>query len=141
LEPSTASTWINSKKSGILVFQGNYEAIGRLGLFAAELGDKIEERKRPLTYMPYKPVLPTSCHIPFPLDTIEVLRHIAIQALHGSITRPSVQLVAELVGCFTTASTCVDWFKILETICSKLSELYIIVDLGFHATEEHELQY
>ncbi|CAG9991341.1 unnamed protein product [Clonostachys byssicola] len=133
--------WINSKKSEILVFQGNYEAIGRLSLFAAELGDKIEERKRLLAYMPYKPVLPTSCHLPFSLNTIEVLRHIAIQALHGSISRPSVGLVAELVRSFTTASTCADWFKILETICSQLSELYIIFDLGFHATEEHELQH
>ncbi|CAH0015850.1 unnamed protein product [Clonostachys rhizophaga] len=70
----------------------------------------------------------------------EVLRHIAIQALHGSISRPSARFVAELVGGFTTASTCADWFKILETICCKLPELYIIVDLGFHATEEHELQ-
>lgn len=132
--------WLNSDRSRILVLQGNYEAIGRLGLFAAELGDKIEERKGRLVYMPHNPVIPTTCQIPFSLDMIEVLRHIAIQALHGNISRPSVGLVAELVGSFTTALTCSDWFKILETICSKLSEIYIIVDLGFHTTDEHELQ-
>ncbi|CAH0002205.1 unnamed protein product [Clonostachys byssicola] len=128
------SSWIGAGKSSILLLQGSHDSRGRSGIFGAELADHIADTKKPVAYMVYKPTLPGSCRPPFPIEEAEVLRHLAIQALQTVADCTSVQVLTDLVESFSQAKTCADWFKVICDVFYLVSELYIIIDLGIHAS-------
>ncbi|CAH0032601.1 unnamed protein product [Clonostachys rhizophaga] len=128
------SSWIGAGKSSILLLQGNHDSRGRSGIFGAELADHTVGRKKPVAYMVYKPMLPGSCHPLFPIEEAEVLRHLAIQALQTVADCTSVQVLTDLVESFSQAKTCADWFKVICDVFYLVSELYVIIDLGIHAS-------
>ncbi|CAH0045471.1 unnamed protein product [Clonostachys solani] len=128
------SSWIGAGKSSILLLQGNHDSRDRSRIFAAELADHIVEKQKPVAYMLYKPTLPGSCHPPFPIEEAEVLRHLAIQALQTVADCGSIQVLADLVEWFSQAKTCADWFRVLCNVFYLVSELYVIIDLGIHAS-------
>jgi nucleoside phosphorylase len=128
------SSWIGAGKSSILLLQGSHDSRGRSGIFGAELADHIADKKNHVAYMVYKPTLPGSCLPPFPIEEAEVLRHLAIQALQTVADCTSVQVLTDLVESFSQAKTCADWFRVICAVFYLVSELYVIIDLGIHAS-------
>lgn len=86
-----------------------------------------EDKQQPLAYMSCAPIQGST---PFRLTAVQVLRHIAIQALSKVARLASVRLLIEAVGEFGSATTSEDWFRILQKVLSRVPSLYVVIHLG-----------
>ncbi|EWG41354.1 hypothetical protein FVEG_15276 [Fusarium verticillioides 7600] len=115
--------WARSNQSRLLLIQGGYESVTRLERFAAEIWEYLDSKKPTVAVLQ----CPASTDFFGVFDERELLRQIALQALRKVSLDQSILYLAYLAQVFAEASTCEDWFRILERIFSKLPSLVIIM--------------
>jgi nucleoside phosphorylase len=115
--------WASSYQSSLLMIQCGYESVNRLERFAAEVWEYLDSKK------PTVAVLQCPASIDFfgAFDERELLRQIALQALRKASLDNPIYFLADMVQLFAEASTCDDWFRILERIFQMFPSLIIIM--------------
>ncbi|KAF5711428.1 pfs domain-containing protein [Fusarium globosum] len=70
---------------------------------------------------------PSSINFFSGFDERELLRQIALQALQKASTDRPIHFLADMIQVFAEASTCEDWFRVLERVFQMFSHLIIIM--------------
>ncbi|KAF5570829.1 pfs domain-containing protein [Fusarium phyllophilum] len=115
--------WARSDQSSLLIIQGGYESINRLERFAAEVWEYLDS-KRPTVAILQSPASEDFFSV---FDERELLRQIALQALRKVSSDNRICFLADMVQLFVEASTCEDWFCILERVSQTFPTLVIIM--------------
>ncbi|KAF5667836.1 pfs domain-containing protein [Fusarium denticulatum] len=115
--------WARSDQSRLLLIQGGYESVNRLERFAAEVWEYLGSEKPTVAMLQ----CPASTDFFGGFDERELLRQIALQALRKVTLNQSICSLADMVQLFAEASTCEDWFRILERISQMFPSLIIIM--------------
>ncbi|KAF5689948.1 pfs domain-containing protein [Fusarium circinatum] len=115
--------WARSDRSSLLMIQGGYESVNRLERFAAKLWEHLDS-KQPTVAILQSPV---STDFFDGFDERELLRQIALQALRKVSPARPICFLADIVHLLIEASTCEDWFRILEKIFEMFPSLIVII--------------
>ncbi|KAF5573450.1 pfs domain-containing protein [Fusarium pseudoanthophilum] len=115
--------WAMSDQSSLLIIQGGYESVNRLERFAAEVWEYLDSKKPTVAVLQS----PASTNFFSAFHEREPLRQIALQALRKASLDNPIRFLADMVQLFADASTCEDWFRILERIFQMFPTLIIIM--------------
>ncbi|KAF5700481.1 pfs domain-containing protein [Fusarium mundagurra] len=115
--------WARSDQSRLLLIQGGYESVSRLERFAAEVWEYLDGKKPTVAMLQS----PASTNFFSEFDERELLRQIALQALRKVSLDQSISSLADMVQLFSEASTCEDWFRILERLFQMFQSLIVIM--------------
>ncbi|KAF4943370.1 hypothetical protein FGADI_13468 [Fusarium gaditjirri] len=115
--------WARSDQSSLLMIQGCYESVNRLERFAAEVLEYLDNQKPTVAILQS----PASAEFFNEFDERELLRQIALQALQKVSPDHPICFLAGMVQLFLEASTCEDWFRILERVFQMFPSLIIIM--------------
>ncbi|KAJ4111385.1 hypothetical protein NW765_016510 [Fusarium oxysporum] len=115
--------WARSDQSSLLMIQGSYESVNRLERFAAEVWEYLDSKKPSVAMLQS----PASTEFFSGFDKRELLRQIALQALRKVSLDDPIYFLADMVQLFVEASTCEDWFRILERVFQMFPSLSIIM--------------
>ncbi|KAF5597743.1 pfs domain protein [Fusarium subglutinans] len=115
--------WARSDQSSLLMIQGGYESVNRLERFAAEVWEHLDSKKPTVAMLQCL----SSTDFFSGFDERELLRQIALQALRKASPGHPICFLADMVHLFAEASTCEDWFRILERIFEMFPSLIVIL--------------
>ncbi|KAF5529057.1 pfs domain-containing protein [Fusarium napiforme] len=115
--------WARSDESSLLMIQVGYESVNRLERFAVEVWEYLDSMEPTVAILPS----PSSADFFDGFDERELLRQIALQALRKASLDNPICFLADMVQLFADASTCEDWFRILERIFQMFPSLIIIM--------------
>ncbi|KAF5618858.1 pfs domain protein [Fusarium tjaetaba] len=115
--------WARSDEPSLLMIQGGYESVNRLERFAVEVWGYLDSLEPTVATLPS----PSSADFFDGSDERELLRQIALQALRKASVDNPICFLADMVQLFADASTCEDWFRILERIFQMFPSLIIIM--------------
>ncbi|KAF5642056.1 pfs domain protein [Fusarium sp. NRRL 52700] len=115
--------WARSDQSSLLMIQGGYESVNRLERFTAEVWEYTASKTPTVAMLQ----CPASMEYFNRFDERELLRQIALQALQNVSPDRPICFLADIVHLLVEASTCQDWFRILEKIFEMFSSLIIIM--------------
>jgi nucleoside phosphorylase len=115
--------WARVERSSLLMIQGSYGSVNRLKRFSAEVYEYLNG-KQPTIAMFHSP---SSSDFFDSFGEQELLRQLALQALQRVPVDHPVSFLAEMLQHFLKASTCKDWFSILENIFQVFPSLIVIV--------------
>ncbi|QGI78459.1 hypothetical protein CEK25_005188 [Fusarium fujikuroi] len=115
--------WARSDQPSLLTIQGCYESVNRLERFAAEVWGYLDSKK------PTVAILQSLDSAKFfnGFDERELLRQIAVQALQKVSLDHPICFLADVVQLFSEASTCEDWFRILDRVFQMFPTLFVII--------------
>ncbi|KAI0506426.1 hypothetical protein F5B22DRAFT_624246 [Xylaria bambusicola] len=118
-------TWATSTVSSTVIIQGDSQTIRCLETFSYEISLQLVEMY-PTLWMLSEP---SSREFFATCDETELLRQLAIQALH-KITHFEASFFIEMLCLFKKCKSIQDWLRILKTIVQILPKAYVIIDLN-----------
>ncbi|KAF4951073.1 hypothetical protein FSARC_13001 [Fusarium sarcochroum] len=117
--------WAKGEQSSLLLVQSSYNSISRTERFSAELFDLIQDKQ------PIVAILQSPSSTEFIASSEgELLRQLAIQALQKVSVDDPISFLADALLRFMGASTCEDWFAILEWILQMTPSLFLVTDMS-----------
>lgn len=115
--------WAKSDQPSLLAIQGCYESVNRVERFAAEVWEYLESKKPTVAMLQS----PSSIDFFSGFDERELLRQIGLQALRKVSTDRTTYFLADMLQLFAEASSCEDWFRVLERVFQMFPSLIIIM--------------
>lgn len=138
-------TWTTSDDSALLIVQGRYDAKQQMGKFTVEMIDYLAENQQQIAWLlnyASSRGEGDDSDPPVDLSPSGVLRQLAIQLLTKIHSRGKLHFLALILELMQAATTCEEWFTILETIITELPGpiAYVVIDLRILGSRIEEAQ-
>ncbi|KAK5998902.1 hypothetical protein PT974_01286 [Cladobotryum mycophilum] len=128
-------SWIDDKSSSLLLVHGTQESVDGLHIFGAQLATVLSKQTRAIVYVAggVWETLGSDERDAMVMDSVQILRHVAIQVLRCMSTVSRVEagrlLLLHIIR-ITKAESEDDWLTILEMLTFHFPHLDIIIDVG-----------